>query len=372
MRTTILAALSVTALALVACGGEPPPPPAPPPPPPPPADTASAAPAPTDTAPPAPPPKPALSDLIPAALKGMGDAFNAHDAQKMTSYVTDDCADYGYGAMESHSRGDMATGMTGLFAAMPDGKGNALRVWIKGNVAVQEIVWAGTMKGDMGPIKATNKPIGGTIMQVIWFTDDGLVKEIHEYSDDASMMDQIQGKGTAPPVPTIPSNPPEMHVAKGTPDEDTLAAWGKGIDDTFNKDDAKAIAALWADDGDLWVLGGGPAIKGKKDLPKALTGWVKAIPDQKWSVTNAWGIDGFAIVEHTVSGTHKGAMGKIGATNKPVTSWHWLDVYQPTADNKIQHDWAYANNFEFMKQVGALKMPGGDKGAGAAAPPKKK
>ncbi len=361
MRTTILAALSVTTLLLSACGGEAPPPQPPPPPPPPPA-TASATPPPADTTPP-PPPKPALADLIPSAVKGMNDAFNAHDAQKMTSYVTDDCADYAYGDMmgESHSRGDMTTGMTQLFAAFPDVKGAALRIWTKGNVAVQELAWSGTFKADMGPVKATNKAAGGMIMQVLFFNDDGLVKEIHEYSDTVGMMDQILGKKTAPPVPTLPTNPAETHTGKGTPDEDTLVTWAKGIDDAFSKDDTKAAIATFADDGDLWVNFGKAATKGKKDLTKDLGGWFKAIPDQKWASTNAWGIDGFAIIEHTVTGTNKGPMGKLPASGKTVT-WHWLDVYQPTADQKIQHDWAYANMAEFLKQTGQFKMPG-DAGA---------
>ena len=361
MRTTILAALSVTTLVLSACGGEEPPPQPPPPPPPPPA-TASATPPPADTTPP-PPPKPALADLIPQAMKGMDDAFNAHDAQKMSSYVTDDVADYAYGSMpeETHSRGDMTTGMTQLFTAFPDAKGAVLRSWTKGNVAIQELAWTGTFKADMGPMKATNKTAGGMLVQIFWFNDDGLVKEIHEYGDGASMMAQLTGKKGAPPVPTLPTNPPETHVGKGTPDEDNLAAWAKGIDDTMNKGDVKAGVAAWAPDGDIWLNLGGPATKGTKDLTKMMQGWYKSLPDQKWAPTNAWGIDGFAIIEHTVSGTNKGPMGKLPASGKPVT-WHFLDIYQPTADNKVQHDWAYANMLEFLKQTGQLKMPG-DAGA---------
>ena len=96
-------------------------------------------------------------------------------------------------------------------------------------------------------------------------------------------------------------------------------------------------------------------------LFRSLDGFFKAFPDQKWTTVNAWGIDGFAIIEHTVSGTNKGAMGKLPASGKPVT-WHWLDIYQPTPDSHVQHDWAYANMLEFLKQTGQLKMPG-DAGA---------
>jgi hypothetical protein len=95
-----------------------------------------------------------------------------------------------------------------------------------------------------------------------------------------------------------------------------------------------------------------------------MTSWMKAFPDQKWTSTNAWGIDGFAIIEHTVSGTNKGALGKLPASGKPVQSWHWVDILQPSADKKVQHDWAFANMNEELKQTGQFKMPGdGGKGA---------
>jgi steroid delta-isomerase-like uncharacterized protein len=365
MRTRILAALSVTTLVLSACGGEAPPPDAPAPPPPPPADTASAAPPSADTTPPSPPPKPALADVIPQTLQGVGDAFNGHDAQKMAGFVTDDCAVYNYGSGETHSRGDMATGIGGLFTAVPDVKMARTRVFIKGNAAVIEEVWSGTMKGDMGPLKATNKPVGGSVVEVYLFTDDGLVKEMHEYGDDAGLLRQMMGKKDAPPVPTLPTNPPETHVGKGTPDEDTLVTWAKGIDDTFSKDDAKAAAATWADDGDLLMNFGGPATKGKKDLLKEMQSWFKAFPDQKWTSTNVWGIDGFAIIEHSFTATHKGPFVKIPASGKTVQSWHMIDILQPTADGKVQHDWGYANMTEVLAQIGALKALGDSKaGAG--------
>jgi hypothetical protein len=344
MRLMTLAALTMTSLAMAACGGDEPQPvaPAAPPPMPPPAETASAAS--TDTSPPAPPPKPALADLIPPALKSMGDAFNAHDAQKMGSILTDDAAIYAYGGGETHSKTDMQNGMTMFFGAFGDAKSTATRVWIKGNVAITELVWSGSMTGDMMGIKASKKPVGEMRVHVLFFTDDGLVREMHEYGDDAGLFMQMTGKKGAPPVPALPTNPPEVHAGKGTPDEDKLVDWAKAGDTTFSKDDPKAAMATMADDADYWLnVGGGPAAKGKKDLSKALGAWFKSFPDQQWTTVNAWGIDGFAIVEHTMSGTNKGAIGPIPATGKPVQSWHWLDIMQPTADGKVQHGWGYAN-----------------------------
>jgi ketosteroid isomerase-like protein len=383
MRPILFAALTMTTLSLAGCGGEEPAPaPPPPPPPPPPAETATASAAPADTTPP-PPPKPSLAELMPQTLKGIGDAFNAHDAQKMASYFTDDVAVYSYGEGEQHGRADAQKALTDMFGTFGDAKSAATRVWMTGNVAIAEMAWAGTMTGDMKDMKATKKPVGQMRLHVMWFNDDGLVKELHEYADDAALMAQMKGQKGAPAVPTLPTNAPEVHVAKGTPEEGKLVDWAKGIDEAFNKDDIKAIGADLADDADCWMnFTGMPAIKGKKALTKELTSFLKAFPDQKWTTSNAWGIDGFAIVEHSMSGTFKGPFGPVRPTHKPVSAWHAVDILQPTADGKIQHGWSYMNVVEMMQESGAMK-PGGEKaapaagkgagtGAAAAKSPKKK
>ncbi len=358
MRPTTLAALTWTTLALVACGGEQPAPQPPPSvPPPPPATAASASPPPADTTPP-PPAKPSLAELVPQTLKGIHDAFNAHDAKKLASYYSEDAVveSYGTPSRDAHGRDEVAKETQARIDGFSDAKSAVTRVWLKANVAVAEIVWAGTMTGDVMGVKASKKAVGQTRLHVMWFNDDGLVKEQHEYGDAAGVMAQMKGAKSAPAVPTVPSGAPEVHASKGAADDDTLADAGRKMDETFNKDDVKAVLATVADDADYWVnISGGPATKGKKDLTKDLTNWFKAFPDQKWTSTNSWGIDGFEIVEHTLSGTQKGPLGPLAASNKPVTNWHWVDVIQPTADGKMQHGWGYANLVELMSQTGAIK-----------------
>ncbi len=366
MKSGAILVTTMMGMGLAACATPAPPPPAPPPPPP--LASASAAPPPADTTP-APPPKPSLAELIPTALKGIGEAFNAHDGKVIATYFTEDAVTEDYGEPVAHGRAELTKAMEDLFATFSDSKSVPTRVWIKGNVVVAETVWTATMTGDFMGMKATKKPVGQYRVDVMTFNDDGLVKEMHEYGDDAGFMAQMAGKKGAPPVPVLPTSMPELHIAKATPDEDKLADWGKAMDDAFSKDDAKAVTAGTADDADYWInISGAPATKGKKDLTKELEAWFKSFPDQKWTTVNAWGVDGFAIVEHTVTGTQKGKLGPLPPSNKEVKDWHWIDIMQPTADGKLQHGWGFANLVEALAQTGALKMPG-DKPAAAAPKP---
>jgi ketosteroid isomerase-like protein len=300
-----------------------------------------------------------LAELAPQTMKGIGEAYNAHDSKKVASFYTEDCVVQAYGTMEreGHGRDDVAKAAQFLFDGFSDVKTAPQRVWMKGNVIVAEIAWAGTNSADVLGIKASKKPAGQLRLHILWLNDDGLVKEQHEYGDTAGLIAQLKGSKAAPPVPAVPTNPPEMHIAKGTPDEDKLADMAKMMDDTFSKDDAKAAAAGSADDADYWLNFAGKTTKGKKDMATELTAWFKAFPDQKWAVTNAWGIDGYAIEEHTMSGTQKGPMGPVAASNKAVNNWHFVDIVQPTADGKLQHGWGYANLLEALAQTGAFKPP---------------
>jgi hypothetical protein len=349
MRPNFAAFISTTLL-LAACGGENPPPQPPPLPlsPPP----ASATPARTDMPPPAPPPKPALSDVMPQAITGLFAAFNAHDPAKQASYYADDVVSYFYGSLrggETHGKANVV-GRPTIFS---DIRIVPTRIWIKGSIAMVEMTFTGVMTGDSPDIKATNKPMGTKRASVYAFNDEGLVKEERIYADVAVMRAQMRGDKGAPAVESTPTGDPEVHVAKGTPDEDKLMDWAKNIDGTFSADDAKQATALLADDVqyESW---GVPPLKGKKDVASALQGFLKAFPDQRWAPTNVWGIDSYVVIEHVFTGTQKLPFGPVTKpTGKPVTGEHFLSIWQATPDGKLAHVWSYANPMEAIHQTGA-------------------
>jgi len=309
------------------------------------------------------PAQPSVGAIARQTLRALREAFDAHDAGKVASYYAEDCVVDSTVAMDArgtrpaHGRDELASGLGKVFAAFGDIASAPLRTWVTGNVVVSEIAWTATMTGDFMGLKATGKPVGLVALRVMRLSDEGLVQQEREYADVSGLVAQMMGKKDAPPPPILPSNTLDMHTAKGTPDEDQLAAWAKGMDQTFDKGDPKGVAAAMDDDADYWTNFGGPAIKGKRALEKGIGAWFKAFPDQKWTTTEAWGIDGFAIVEHSVSGTQQGAFGLAPASKRAVTGWRWVDILQPGVDGAVLHCWGFTNVMEMLQQTGAIKQP---------------
>jgi ketosteroid isomerase-like protein len=291
-------------------------------------------------------------------LGAMRDGFNAHDAARVAENFTDDCVVDPYTGPELHGRAELAGDLERTFGAFGDARVALLRGWVKDDVVVSEVAWTGAMTGNFLGVKANHKPAGLVAVRVLKLTGDGLVKEMHEYGDAAGLVAQMKGKTGAPAPPILPTNELPLHVARGTPDEDQLVTWAKRLDEAYGAGDVKGVLALMSDDADYWTNFGGPAVRGKRALEKSVGGWLRAFPDQKWEVTGVWGIDGFVIIEHAMTGTQLGPFEGNPATKKLVAGWRRLDILQPAVGGTVLHGWGFANVMEMMKQTGALKQPG--------------
>jgi steroid delta-isomerase-like uncharacterized protein len=253
-----------------------------------------------------------------------------------------------------------------MFDMMPDGKGMATRVWMKGDVAVEEWAMAATHKKDWMGVKATEKPIGMMGVEVMWFTPEGLIKENHSYSDAGTIMAQIgASKQKARAVPTIEKGKmPQVVASTGSADEQkNVDAANKMIGAWEMKSDADFMAG--AADDIVWEdMTQAEPTKGKDAGKKYFKMMTTAFPDGKMQAVNVWGIGDYVIAEGTMSGTHKGALGPIQPTKKSVT-FHGVDIMQ-FKDGKIVKGWSYGNSAELMMQLGLMPQPGA-----AKAEPKK-
>jgi steroid delta-isomerase-like uncharacterized protein len=355
--SSIIAGLGLVALVgLVACGGEEPAPVAPPPPPPPADTTPVAVTPPADTTPPAPPPKPAMSDLQQTAIKAMLAGFVAHDPKAIAALYTTDAV------MKSAPNPDV-TGRDGIvalwaanFAAFPDAQIGFSRALLKGNVAIVTWAWSGTDSGTGMGAKPTKRPVGGEGAEILWFTDDGLVKEDHGYSDGGALKGQLDPKAKAGSFRAVPSIPTSMQtiVSTGGPDEDALLAAGNKLYTTLDTLKMDQILPLVADDVTFTDYSMPGQLKGAKALKKVYGQYIKAFPDlHQMPLSNQWAIGTYLVSEGVMQGTNKGAMMGMPATKKPIAV-HFLDLVQMNG-GKEQIGETYMNSVEMLTQLGVIK-----------------
>jgi steroid delta-isomerase-like uncharacterized protein len=375
MRSSITGVV-VVALLAAACGDkdQAPPPKTPettavattPPPPPPPSDT---------TPPPPPPaPKPSLAELQQKAGQTIIDGFNAHDSAKSSSVYADNAIVRIAGMpMDITGKDNIKQGQQRLFDTWSNFKAATQYAFVNKDVVIAVWQMTGTHSGEFLGVKPTEKPVGWTGASVIWFNDDGQVKEEHVYYDVPTIMAQIGAmKGAkARAIPALAAQP-TMITAKGDDTEsknvDTVKNW---FSTGFDAKTPDVFLGTMSDDVE-WDDAMNPmgSSKGKAPAKKYFEDTKKAFPDAKVQISNAWGAGDFVIVEDVFTGTNNGAfMGK-PATKKQV-NMHGLDVVQ-MKDGKAVKGWSFGNGGEMAMQLGWIKPPtaAGEKGAAPAAPAK--
>jgi len=348
-------------LVLVACGGDevkPPVTPAAP-------VAATTPPSPATTEPPveAAKPQPTLAELQRKTSEGIAAAINAHDAKKVAGFYSESAVIKTAGVPDSTGRDAIAADWQKRFDTIPNAKSMASRVFVKGDVVVVEWSWTGTHTTDLLGVKATEKPIGASGADVMWFAPDGLVKEQHTYVDMGTIMSQVgASKQKGRPVPTL-ATAPQMVIATSSADETKNTEAASKMFASFEKKSEADFVAAAADDISWDDMTQPETSKGKEAAKKYFKAMTTAFPDVKTTTTNAWGVGDFVIAEGTMTGTHKAAFFGIPATKKQI-NLHGLDIIQ-FKDGKAIKGTSYGNGVEMMSQLGLMPAPGAAKPAAA-------
>lgn len=366
MKKTILSLSFVLSAAAMGCGGEEavPPPKAPEPtaakvdmpPPPPPKEEPKPEPA-----------KPTLAELQAKALGAMVEAMNAHDAKKVAALYAETATWKFPGAPDTTGREKIEQAVGMMFQTFPDMKIANAVVLTKGDVTVTQFALTATHKGDMGPIKATNKPVGWQAIAIQFWTPEGQIKDEHAYWDNGTMMSQIGlSKMKAPAIPTLAATTTAV-TAKGDDAETKNVDLVKGMYGAMEKKSADAFTALMTDTSE-WNDNTQPApSKGKSDAKKFFDAHMKAFPDAKMNVKSSWGFGDFVVSEVTMTGTNTGPLFGKPATKKAV-SMDSADLVQ-MKDGKIVKGWSFGNGMQVAEQLGLLPKPK-DAAPAKAAPAK--
>ncbi len=356
MHKSTLSLVLMLGLAAVACGSDPPPPPKAPEPtaakvdmPPPPVAKVE------EPKPEA--PKPTLAELQTKAIAAYWEAMNAHDPKKLGELYTDDAEWKMAGTPATKGRANIESEVAKFFAFAPDVKLAPNFVFTKGDVTVVQYAITGTNKGDMGPIKPTNKPIGWQAVHVAWWTPEGKIKEEHAYWDNGTMLSQMGlSPRKAPAIPTLAASAQTVASAGSEGESKNLEAMKK-MYGAMEKKSADDFTSLTTDTSE-WVDNTQPMpSKGKADAKKFFDNHMKAFPDAKMVVKNSWAFGDFVVTEAAMTGTNTGPLFGKPATKKAVTM-DTADIVQ-LKDGKMVKGWSFGNSMQVAEQLGLLPKHGG-------------
>jgi steroid delta-isomerase-like uncharacterized protein len=311
-------------------------------------------------------PKETLGQLQEKTGRGMMAAMNARDSKKLASFYSEGAVVKIAGApADASGREAIAQSWQKLFEAFPDYKSNASRIWVKNDVVVVEWVFNGTHSGDLWGIKGTEKKVGLTGVDVMWFTPEGQVKEHHVYYDGGTILSQI---GVSPqkarPIPAIPTEP-QVFATPG-PDEGKNTDMARTMMTSMdNKKEADFLAPL-ADTVEYDDMTQPQTSKGKAEAKKFFKEMTTAFPDTKSTLVNVFAVGDYVIKETQWTGTHKATFFGMAPTKKTVNV-KGLEIEQ-FKDGKMVKGWSYSNGADFMQQLGKMPGPGAGKPAAAAKP----
>jgi predicted ester cyclase/ketosteroid isomerase-like protein len=309
---------------------------------------------PATTEPVAPPaPKLTLAEMQVKGLATLMEASNGHDAKKYASMYAENATWKAVGMPPVVGRAAIEKSFGEYLAAFPDLKSGANYTFTKGDVTVVVATDIGTHKGDMGPMKATNKPVGWMTGSVQWWTEDGHIKEEHLFWDVNSMMSQV---GMSPqkgaPIPAGIPGKTEMFTASGSEVETKNAAFTKPFYMAYEAKKPTDFLGLMTETTEWTDNTSEKMHKGTKDAKAYWDMTMKAFPDAKVAINNQWAFGDFVITESTMTGTHKGAFMGMKATGKPVNVQS-LDILAM----KVAKGWSFMNSAQMAEQLGMMGAP---------------
>jgi steroid delta-isomerase-like uncharacterized protein len=96
-------------------------------------------------------------------------------------------------------------------------------------------------------------------------------------------------------------------------------------------------------------------VRGRDGARKALEMLFAALPDLRFEIEQTLASGDFVVIRYRISGTHKGTLAGIAATNKRV-SYQGCSVVE-IRNGKAIRNRVYADNITLFQQLGVLSLP---------------
>jgi len=271
-----------------------------------------------------------------ATVHAIEQAFEANDVKAYGALFTDDVALNVAGRPDVRGRPALEAGFQRLHTLFGKVRLRARRIFLKGDIAVVEMITTGTHEGLLDGIAPTHKPVGWMGAEVDRFAPDGRIKERRVYFDGATAVAQAKGAGRP-----IPEEAP-LVVVDGTRTGDTNATILDHMDRAWEQHEEAKWTALLTDDVEWDDLASPKPVRGRANLKGQWSG--AAIRDATTSAITTWPVGSFVIDESSLSGLQNGRL----------VALYQLRIAEVN-DGKITRGWTYVNGLDLQAQLGASK-----------------
>lgn len=259
------------------------------------------------------------------------------------------------GTSDSRGREAVVRAHERLLGAFDQRRIRARRVWRTSSEQTVEWELTGVQARDWMGVKASQKTVNVRGVALLWTKDDGTITDLHLYFDLAAVKAQL-GAGPATPgsaarqaaVATIDvdsSSPPQIVDQESSPGERINVALAKASLDALETNSLVGYLDAMADDVEIDTLERALPSHGKGAATAYFKAMRKAIGQLDTTVTDAWGVGTFVVLEYTIAGEQLGPLGSIPAQRDKTVVLHIADIIEVAAD-KIGHIWRYENPTE--------------------------
>ncbi len=282
-------------------------------------------------------------------------ALGAPAFEGLTARLDDDARFSFPGAGDSHGKEAIVRAHEKLLGAFAPRKIRTRRVWRTSTEQTVEWELTGVQTRDWMGVKASQRSVTIKGIALLWTKDDGTITDLHLYFDAAAVKAQLV-PGSEAPVSTTPqaagtalgadaSGSPGVFEQESSTSERTNVAIARGSLDALENNDLAAYEAAMADAVEIRTSGRAQALHGKGDASSYFKAMRKAISQLDTTVTDAWGIGSFVVLEYTIGGEQLAPIDGIPAQRDKTVVFHIVDIVEVAA-GKMAHIWRYDNPTE--------------------------
>lgn len=318
--------------------------------------TKPAKPAPTPASPARSKPEPtAKADALIKVYDACIGKANKQDVEGIVACFTKDGTSAMVDGSRDAGRAAIRESMTKLWKGVPDMTRHAQVLLVAADARTTATIFLekATHKGKIGPIAATNKPIGFWGVQLVNWTDERLISGNVHFFDQATVLAQL-GVIKMPhrPVATALWGKPVVVKATGSAREKQNLASVDALLAGVKARSADTMFAGFHDDIVFHNLGGPGDIRGGANVRKFFTLLMTAFPDLKREHRTAFAAGDWVFVHARWLGTNTGPSDVLGIaqpTQQPLT-YHAAEFYR-FEGGKVKEMWSFNDRITIINQL---------------------